>query len=68
MTSLVRRIRRGRAAARGRVAGARRPRRRRSLQTGKPIRMIVGLAAGGGTDVMARLIAQKMSENMKARP
>jgi tripartite-type tricarboxylate transporter receptor subunit TctC len=33
---------------------------------GKQIRMIVGLAAGGGTDVMARLIAQKMSENLKA--
>src|SRR3954471_16534413 len=36
------------------------------LQPGKPIRIIVGLAAGGGTDVMARLIAQKMGENMKA--
>lgn len=35
------------------------------LQAGKPIRMIVGLAAGGGTDVMARLVAAKMSENMK---
>ncbi len=33
--------------------------------TGKPIRMIVGLAAGGATDVMARLIAQKMSEGLK---
>jgi tripartite-type tricarboxylate transporter receptor subunit TctC len=33
---------------------------------GKTIRMIVGLAAGGATDVMARLVAQKMSENMKA--
>jgi tripartite-type tricarboxylate transporter receptor subunit TctC len=33
--------------------------------TGKPIRMIVGLAAGGATDVMARLIAQKMGENLK---
>ena len=32
----------------------------------KPIRMIVGLAAGGGTDVTARLIAQKMSDNLKA--
>ena len=31
------------------------------LQTGKPIRLIVGLSAGGGTDVTARLIAQKMS-------
>ncbi len=34
------------------------------LQSGKPIRMIVGLAAGGGTDVMARLVAQKMGQNM----
>jgi len=31
----------------------------------QPIRVIVGLAAGGATDVMARLIAQKMSETMK---
>ncbi len=36
------------------------------LQSGKPIRIIVGLSAGGGTDVMARLVAAKMSENMKA--
>jgi tripartite-type tricarboxylate transporter receptor subunit TctC len=33
--------------------------------SGKPIKMIVGLAAGGATDVMARLVAQKMSENMR---
>src|ERR1700709_1487459 len=32
----------------------------------RPIRMIVGLPAGGGTDVQARLVAQKMGENMKA--
>src|SRR3954462_10190683 len=32
----------------------------------KPIKMIVGLAAGGATDVMARLVAQKMSENLRA--
>jgi tripartite-type tricarboxylate transporter receptor subunit TctC len=36
------------------------------LQTNKPIRIIVGLSAGGSTDVMARLVAAKMSENMKA--
>src|SRR3984893_14179449 len=30
----------------------------------KPIRMLVGLAAGGATDVMARLVAQKMSESL----
>ena len=35
-----------------------------SLQAGKPIRLIVGLSAGGGTDVTARLVAQKMSQNM----
>jgi tripartite-type tricarboxylate transporter receptor subunit TctC len=34
------------------------------LQPGKPIRLIVGLSAGGGTDVTARLLAQKMSANM----
>jgi tripartite-type tricarboxylate transporter receptor subunit TctC len=26
--------------------------------------MIVGFAAGGGTDVVARIVAQKMSENL----
>ncbi len=31
---------------------------------GKPIRIIVGLAPGGATDVMARLVAQKMSESL----
>lgn len=31
----------------------------------KPIRMIVGLAAGGGTDISARMIGQKMSESLK---
>jgi tripartite-type tricarboxylate transporter receptor subunit TctC len=33
------------------------------LQAGKPIRMIVGLSPGGGTDVTARLIAQQMTAN-----
>src|ERR1700721_627106 len=28
----------------------------------RPIRIIVGLVAGGGTDVTARLVAQKLSE------
>jgi tripartite-type tricarboxylate transporter receptor subunit TctC len=35
-----------------------------SLQPGKPIRMIVGLTPGGGTDVTARLLAQQMTQNM----
>jgi tripartite-type tricarboxylate transporter receptor subunit TctC len=30
----------------------------------KPIRMIVGLVAGGATDVTARLIAQKLTESL----
>jgi tripartite-type tricarboxylate transporter receptor subunit TctC len=34
------------------------------LQSGKPIRLIVALSAGGGTDVTARLVAQKMSASM----
>jgi len=31
---------------------------------GKPVRMIVGLAPGGGTDVTARLIAQRLSASL----
>ena len=30
----------------------------------KPIRIIVGLVAGGATDVTARLIAQKLTESL----
>ena len=33
-----------------------------SAQTTRPIRILVGFAAGGGNDVIARLVAQKMSE------
>jgi tripartite-type tricarboxylate transporter receptor subunit TctC len=32
--------------------------------SGKPIRIIVGLVAGGATDVTARLIAQKLTESL----
>jgi tripartite-type tricarboxylate transporter receptor subunit TctC len=31
---------------------------------GKPIRMVVPIAAGGGTDAMARLIAQRLGDQM----
>ena len=30
----------------------------------KPVKMVVGFTAGGGTDVVARILAQKMSENL----
>src|SRR5262245_17422332 len=30
----------------------------------KPIRVIVGFAAGGGNDLFARLVAQKLTENL----
>jgi tripartite-type tricarboxylate transporter receptor subunit TctC len=33
-----------------------------SAQTTRPIRVLVGFAAGGGNDVIARLLVQKMSE------
>jgi tripartite-type tricarboxylate transporter receptor subunit TctC len=32
--------------------------------SGKPVRMIVGLAPGGGTDVTARLIAQRLTASL----
>ena len=32
--------------------------------SGKPIRIIVGLVAGGATDVTARMIAQKLTESL----
>jgi len=30
----------------------------------KPLRMLVGFSAGGDTDVVARILAQKMSETI----
>jgi tripartite-type tricarboxylate transporter receptor subunit TctC len=41
------------------------PAQAQQLDPAKPIRLIVGLAAGGGTDDTARLGAQKISESMK---
>ena len=30
----------------------------------RPIKILVGFAAGGGTDVAARILAQKLTENL----
>src|SRR5216683_1189436 len=30
----------------------------------RPVKMLVGFSAGGGTDVIARIVAQKMSEGL----
>ena len=41
------------------------PRRRGDASyPNKPIRVIVGFAAGGGNDPFARLVGQKLSENI----
>ncbi|MBM3529670.1 MAG: tripartite tricarboxylate transporter substrate binding protein [Alphaproteobacteria bacterium] len=40
------------------------PAQAQQLQQNKPIRFIVALSPGGGTDVTARLVAQKMSVSM----
>ena len=46
------------------LAALPRPADAQEFPAGKPIRILVGLAAGGATDVMARLVAAKMSENL----
>jgi tripartite-type tricarboxylate transporter receptor subunit TctC len=46
------------------VAAPRRPAEAQDLST-KPIKLVVGLAAGSGTDATARLLAQKMSEGLR---
>jgi tripartite-type tricarboxylate transporter receptor subunit TctC len=46
------------------AAVAAQPAPAQELQAGKPIRLIVALSPGGGTDVTARLVAQKMSASM----
>lgn len=33
-------------------------------QQGKPMRMLVGYAAGGGADILARILARRLSENL----
>jgi tripartite-type tricarboxylate transporter receptor subunit TctC len=46
------------------VAAMLRPAEAQDL-SGTPIKLIVGLAAGSGTDVTVRLLAQKMSESLR---
>src|SRR5215475_4558098 len=50
------------AAFAGAVALAAQPAAAQSEFPNKPIRLIVGFAAGGGNDLFARLVGQKMSE------
>lgn len=38
--------------------------RAQAIPTGSPIRILVGYPAGGGTDVMARIIAEKLKERL----
>jgi len=37
---------------------------RRSRRAGKPMRVLVGFAPGGANDLIARIVATKMSESM----
>jgi len=33
----------------------------------KPVRVVVGLSPGGGTDIQARMLSQKLTENLGNR-
>jgi tripartite-type tricarboxylate transporter receptor subunit TctC len=63
MTALQRGTRAAGLLLAGALAVAAVPATAQELQAGKPIRLIVGLSPGGGTDVTARLIAQQITQN-----
>src|SRR5262249_61107563 len=46
------------------VAALAAPEGRAQTYPDRPIKMVVGFSAGGGTDVVARIVAQKLSEGL----